>query len=77
MEKNIRKAIKSSMIKCGKRNYFFDIYLASNDKKYLKVTESWVPEAEGQKGKRNSFVLFQENLADFQSKLAEMSGSLA
>lgn len=72
-----KKALKSSMLKAGKRNYFFDVYLASNDKKYLKVTESWVPEKEGEKGKRNSFILFTENLAEFQSKLAEAAAFLA
>lgn len=69
---NSKKALKSSMIKSGKRNFFFDIYLASNNKKYLKITESRVPEAEGEKGKRTSFVLFAEDIANWQSTMAQV-----
>lgn len=35
-----RKALQSSVFKAGKRTYFFDVFSASNGKKYLKITES-------------------------------------
>lgn len=74
MEEIKRQALQSSNLKCGKRTFFFDIYLASNSKKYLKVTESRVPEAEGEKGKRNSFILFESEIPSFQEKIQEVAG---
>ncbi|EKD57715.1 MAG: hypothetical protein ACD_57C00173G0003, partial [uncultured bacterium] len=32
--------IKSSILKMGAKTIFFDVNLAANDKKYLKITES-------------------------------------
>ena len=32
--------IKSSVLKMGAKTIFFDVNLAANDKKYLKITES-------------------------------------
>jgi hypothetical protein len=71
----VKSAIKSSVVKCGKRTYFFDVNLASNNKRYLKITESHFVE-EGQDRKRNTFLLFSEDLPDFQSKLTEMAADL-
>jgi hypothetical protein len=65
------KKIKSTMLKCGRRTYFFDINLASNNKKYLKITETQ-PVEEGQDRKRNTFLLFPEDLVQFQNKLSEL-----
>jgi hypothetical protein len=67
--------IKSSVLKCGKRTFFFDVKKASNNKNYLKITESAFVGEAGER-KRNSFLLFSEDLINFQSRLSELSGDL-
>ena len=71
MEPTKRIALKSSVLKAGKRTFFFDVHLASNDKRYLKITESRVPEEGEEKGKRSSFVIFPDNIQDFLGRLEE------
>ena len=71
-----KQPIKSSTLKCGKRTYFFDVNLASNNKKYLKITESRFVE-EGQDRKRNSFILFSDDVQNFHSRLGEVIGYLS
>ena len=39
-KKSIKPSIKSSMLRAGKKTYFFDVKLSQNNKKYLKITES-------------------------------------
>ena len=73
--KNKFSSVKSSKFRIGKRTFFFDVNLASNDKKYLKVTESRFVE-EGKDRVRNSVVLFPEDIVDFQNNLKEMAGYL-
>ena len=75
MEKQFKKPVKSSILKCGKRTFFFDINLASNNKKYLKITESRFVE-EGQDRKRNSFILFPEDILNFKGRFEEIVGYL-
>ncbi|EKD90349.1 MAG: hypothetical protein ACD_31C00008G0021 [uncultured bacterium] len=74
MEK--KQPIKSSVLKCGKKTYFFDIYLASNDKKYIKINESSFVGENGER-KRNTFLLFQEDLVNFQTRLSEIAGEMS
>ena len=76
MEKSIRPTVKSAILKAGKRTFFFDVKLASNNKKYLKITESRFVE-EGQDRKRNSFILFPEDVLNFQQRFEEIKGYLA
>lgn len=71
-----KQALKSSTVKAGKRTFFFDVYSAVNGKNYLKITESRVPEKEGEQGKRTSFVLFPEDIEGFKSTVDEMAGYL-
>jgi single-stranded DNA-specific DHH superfamily exonuclease len=71
----LKNVVKSSMLRAGKRTYFFDVKEASNSKRYLKITESMF-EKEGEKRKYNSFILFPENLVDFQQRLNEIAGDL-
>lgn len=68
---NKNTAVKSSHIRFGKRTYFFDIHVTSQDKKYLKITESKYID-EGKPRQYNSFILFPENIPDFQKSLAEI-----
>lgn len=75
MEKSIKLTVKSSMLRAGKRTFFFDIKLASNNKKYLKITES-AYEGEGKERRYNSFLLWPENIVDFQQRLTEISSFL-
>ena len=76
MEKQIKKPVKTSTLKCGKRTFFFDCYVASNNKKYLKITESAFVGENGER-RRNSFLLFPEDLLNFQQRVEEISGYIA
>ncbi len=76
MDQSFKKPIKSSILKAGRKNFFFDINVASNNKKYLKITESLFV-GEGSETKRSSLVLFPEELVNFQTKLTEMATDLA
>ena len=71
-----KQPIKTSVLKCGKRTYFFDINIASNDKLYLKITESAFVGENGDR-KRNSFLMFPEDARNFQERLSEMVGIMA
>mgnify|MGYP001561893092 FL=1 len=76
MDKSIKRdAVKSSTFRIGKKTFFFDVNLASNYKRYLKITESRFVE-EGKDRIRNSFVLFPEEVGDFTKNLKEMVGCL-
>ena len=76
MDKSINKnTVKSSMLRAGKKTYFFDVKLASNNKKYLKITESSF-EGEGKERRYNSFLMFPEQVVDFQQRLEEISNHL-
>ena len=70
-----KSKVKSSVLRMGARTYFFDVNLASNDKKYLKITQSRFV-GEGKDRVRNSVVLFPEDVQDFQKNLKEMTGYL-
>ena len=67
--------VKSSILKMGAKTIFFDVNLAANDKKYLKITESRFA-GEGSDRVRSSVVLFPENIEGFQKSLKEMVGYL-
>ena len=75
-QKQIRKPVKSSILKCGKRTFFFDVHLASNNKKYLKITESAFVGENGER-KRNTFLLFKEDVPNFQERLNEIAEHIA
>ena len=75
-QKEIRKPIQSSTLKCGKRTFFFDVNLASNNKRYLKITESRFVNEAGDR-KRNSFILFPEDVLNFQQRMEEITKNLA
>lgn len=72
----VRKPVQSSVLKCGKRTYFFDVNLASNNKKYLKISESRFV-SDGQDRKRNTFILFPEDAQNFQGRLNEIVSHLS
>lgn len=74
MGKSIR--VKSSHVRFGKRTFFFDVNLAKNNAKYLKITESRFVE-EGKDRIYNSFVLFPDSVKVFQKNLEEMAGFLS
>ena len=71
-----KRTVKTSTLKCGRRTYFFDVNLSKNNSKYLKVTETQMPKEEGGEIKRNSFLLFGEDVAHFQERLNEIVGFL-
>lgn len=68
----VKSSIKSSKFRNGAKTFFFDVNLASNNKKYLRITESrYVGGKEDRV--RNSVVLFPENIGEFQKNLKEMA----
>ena len=68
--------VKSSTLKMGRQTIFFDVNVASNSRKYLKISESHFVGDNGET-KRSSFVLFPEQLNDFQTRLTEIAGDVA
>lgn len=71
----VKSSLNSAKFRIGKRTFFFDVNLASNDSKYLRITESRFVE-EGKDRVRNSVVLFPEDITDFQKNLKDMIGYL-
>lgn len=76
MDNGKRNSIKSSHFRIGAKTFFFDVNVASNNKKYLKITESRFT-GEDKDRVRNSVVIFPENIQDFQKNLKDMVGYLA
>ena len=66
-----KNKVKSSYFRIGAKTFFFDVNLASNNNRYLKVTESRYM-GEGAESIRNSVVIFPEQIEDFQRSLKEM-----
>lgn len=69
------RTVKSEIIRCGKRTYFFDVKLASNNNRYLKITETRLIE-EGEPRKRNNVIIFPEDIERFKSMFNQVSGLL-
>ena len=70
------KSVKSRMIRCGKRTYFFDVKVASNNDRYLKITETRLVE-EGEPRKRNNIMIFPEDIDRFKLVFNQISELLA
>lgn len=66
------KVVKSETIRCGKRTYFFDVKVASNNDRYLKITETRLME-ENEPRKRSMVMIFPEDIDRFNSVLSHMS----
>ncbi len=64
------KTLESSHIRFGRRTYFFDVKLSIDNKRFLKITESKFIE-EGKDRQYNTFILFPENIPEFQKLLQE------
>lgn len=71
----VRPSIKSSHFRIGRRTFFFDVNVASNDSRYLRVTESRFIE-EGKDHIRNTLIIFTEDVKDFQENMKAMIGLL-
>ncbi len=63
-KKTIKDPKSTQTLKAGKRTYFFDVKEASNGNNYLKISESTFVK-EGEPRKRNTFVLFKDDLKEF------------
>jgi len=66
------KPIKSEMIRCGKRTYFFDVKITQKGDKYLKITETRLID-EGEPRKRSVVMVFPEHIDRFKSVLNQVS----
>ncbi|MBI4990693.1 DUF3276 family protein [Candidatus Gottesmanbacteria bacterium] len=66
------KPIKSEMMRCGKRTYFFDVKVTQKGDKYLKITETRLM-AEGEPRKRNMIMIFPEDIERFKSVFIQIS----
>ena len=74
-ESKKKTPVRSSILKMGRQTVFFDVNIASNNRKYLKISESHFT-GEGDERKRSSFVLFPEQAQDFQTRFGEIVGEL-
>ena len=70
-----KNTVKSANFRIGSKTFFFDVNTASNDQKYLKVTESRFM-GEGQDRVRSSVVVFPNEVKDFQANLKDIIGYL-
>lgn len=66
---NNGKELFSRTVKAGKRTYFISVKEASNNKKYLSVTESKVND--DNKFDRFKIMIFQEKIGDFAQAFQE------
>ncbi len=64
-----------NVLKCGKRTYFFDVREARNGSTYMRITESQFVK-EGEERRRNSFILFKDDLAGFIEKIQNLGKDL-
>ena len=64
------KTLESSHIQFSNRTYFFDVKSTENGKNFLRITESKYL-GEGKDRKYNSFILFPENMPEFQKILKQ------
>ena len=69
------KTLESSHVRFGRRTYFFDVKASVDDKKFLRITESQF-NGDGKDRKYNSFVLFPENMPEFQKTLKQATLNL-
>ncbi len=67
-----KKAVKSSSYKAFGKMFFFDIYKASNDKPYLKITASRFAKEGEETPRKNVIVLFPEEVSVFGERINEM-----
>ena len=67
----IPQRVKSSYFRVANRTFFLDINVASNQKKYLKITRSLFM-GEGNDRKYDSVVLFPEDIEGFQKNLKDI-----
>ncbi len=72
---NGAKELFKSMVKAGRRTYFFSVKEASNNRKYLTVTESKLVEKD--KFDRFSIMVFQDKMEEFMKALQEASLAVA
>ena len=66
---NGAKELFKRMVKAGRRTYFFSVKEASNNQKYLTVTESKLVEKD--KFDRFSIMVFQDKMEEFMKALQE------
>ena len=69
-EMSMSSTLDSMRLRFGRRTYFFDVKASEGNKKFLKITESQFF-GEGKDRKYNSFVLFPENMQEFQKTLKQ------
>ena len=66
------KPIRSEIMRCGKRTYFFDVKVTQKGDKYLKITETRLM-VEGEPRKRNMIMVFPEDIKGFTSVFTQIS----
>ena len=63
------KELFNQMVKAGKRTYFVSVKEASNNRKYLTLTESKL--VDDNKFERFRIMVFQDKLGDFANAFAD------
>ena len=69
------KELFSRTVKAGKRTYFVSVKEASNQHKYITITESRL--VEDGKFNRSRVMVFQDKLGDFANAFAEACQAVA
>ena len=72
--KESQEKMESQQIKGSGRTYFLDVAKTSQDKPYLRITES--RKGEGDKFKRSSIHVFPEDAKKFAKAVKKMTGKL-
>jgi hypothetical protein len=62
-----KKELFNQMVKAGQRTYFITVKAASNNKKYVTLTESKLIEKD--KFERHHIMIFQEKIGEFVDAL--------
>jgi len=64
--------LDSKILKCPNKTIFFDTYLAKNNSKYLKITESRFNK-ETKQSVNYSIILFNDDIEGFKKTLSEIN----
>ena len=68
--------IKSRMLNCGRRTYFFDIKRAQTGELYLQITESRFVKKD-EKRRRGNIIIFPEDIENFKLIFNDVAKLLA
>ncbi len=72
----VERKEKGEMLKTAAKTYFFDVRETKDGKPFLVITESRL-KGDGEKPKRSSIIVFQDNLKEFADKVVLMAEKIS